>query len=67
MQIVAWSLMNQTEQILPLKKLAFKGYYKSIAKGTETWGQKLWQLYHLQFDAAETCQSRPLARPDYCE
>ena len=62
MQIVAWSLLNQRE----FEKSEFKGYYKSIVKGTqndlkncETRGQKLSQLYHLQFDAAETCQSRP--------
>ena len=74
MQIVAWSLINQTEQIY-FEKSEFKGYHKTLFKGLkndlkkkwENRGQKLSQLYHLQFDAAETCQSRPLELPDYCE
>ena len=74
MQIVAWSLISLTEQIW-FEKSELKGYYKSIVKGTqndlkkksETRGQKVSQLYHLQFDAAETCRSRPLELHNYCE
>ena len=36
-------------------------------KNCETGGQKLSQLYHLQFDAAEIRQSRPFELPDYCK
>ena len=36
-------------------------------KNCEIRRQKLSQLYHLLFDAAETCQSCPLELPDYCE
>ena len=36
-------------------------------KKSETRGQKLSQLYHLQLDAAEACQSRLLELLDYCE
>ena len=36
MPIVAWSLINQTEQIwFEKSELEFKGYYKSIVKGTQ--------------------------------
>ena len=47
-------------------KALFKGPQNGL-KNCETRGQKLLQLYHLQFDAAETCQIRPLEPSDYCE
>ena len=37
MQIVAWSLLNQRE----FEKSEFKGYYKSIVKGTQNDLKKL--------------------------
>ena len=73
MQTVAWSLINQTEQIwfekseLGYYKALFKGPKKTTWKNCETRGQKLSQLNHMHFDAAETCQSCPLELPDYCE
>ena len=56
MQIVAWSLIDHTEQ-----------FENDLKQKCETRGQKLSQLYNLQFDSAETCQSHPLEHLDYCE
>ena len=57
-----------------LKNRSLKDTTKALLKGPkndlkncETRGQKLLQLYHLQFDAAETCQNRPFELRDYCE
>ena len=41
MQIVAWSLINQTEQF---EKLDFKGYYISIVQGTPKRLEKIAKL-----------------------
>ena len=56
---LSWSLKNTTKALL-------KGS-KNLKKQCETRGQKLSQLYHLQFDAAKTYQSRALEVPDYRE
>ena len=73
MQIVAWSLINQTSKF-NFKNRSLKDTTKALLKepqndlkNCEIRRQKLSQLYHLLFDAAETCQSCPLELPDYCE
>ena len=40
---------------------------KTTWNNRNTIGQKLSQFYHLQFDAFETWQSRPVEFTDYCE
>ena len=48
-------------------KASLKGKKTTRKKESKTRGQKLSQLYNLQFDAVETCQSRPLEATNYCE